>query len=428
MTEDNNNSVPSPEVNIGFGYDFTSSSLDRDTFKARIFEIPDNEIIFSTRSNENSSILTGSSLDKITEDASASFGMNVSGFKPFALDIKAKFAMHATEKKNYKFAYVYHIFEKCTETFADCSVPRIRKLLVPECREWLNDPRIPPQNVVDSFGTHVIASGVVHGARFNGYMTFTDTEEKFNENFSADIVMNILKTRASLGTKYSDGEESLSSTMQCEFSQRGGLLSSEPVHEPLKEEAFWKDQILKDGMSNDIISIKNFHGIWELVDDDNMERALELKQYVSNMRKDFFLGGGHKILALSLMNKPSDVGPYGLDYRAANDIARRKFEVEFARDGNLQDFEVEAFYDYYSYHGQTASNNIGKVILPNGVEASQYFTSPEVGQFFFVAYTTGEVTEQKLIPRVYVFDLTPEEAERCKRYEKPHRMGEPGTI
>jgi hypothetical protein len=405
---------------IGHGYDMVNGPIYDGAFqKGKIFE-PE-VVFFEPIVEEYGDTKVATNEEDISKGITASVGFNIDlgKFIPFSMDIKAKYHRNDDHHELHRYAYLYHNYIKGTEVFDNCDVTSIKKLLTPSFKEAIANPNVTPAQLVDSFGTHVIASGVKHGARFSVYLSFDDVNNKFNSEFNADLVSKIMKAKTDAHANLTDDEKALSSTLNIEVNQIGGQLSKGIFDDTPVSEKFdyWHASLEKDGNGEALVSIAQLHGIWELVDDEN--RANEIKQYIYNKTVEMRLNDKKKILALAFMNKPKDKGAYGLDYGGACGVVKGKFQKAFANDPALQDFDVEVMYDYRVgdfYHVTVESEYNNEE--PTG---DMFCNRPE---FVFVAYVNEkEGLSTAFMPRVYNFTLEESEEEACKLHSHPCRPG-----
>lgn len=405
---------------IGHGYDMVNGPIYDGAFqKGKIFE-PE-VVFFEPIVEEYGDTKVATNEEDISRGITASIGFNIDTgkFIPFSVDIKAKYHRNDDHHELHRYAYLYHNYIKGTEVFDNCDIISIKNLLTPSFKEAIANPNITPAQIVDSFGTHVIASGVKHGARFSVYVSFDDVNNKFNSEFNADLVSKIMKAKTDAHVNLTDDEKALSSTLNIEVNQIGGQLSKGIFDDTPVSEKFdyWHDSLEKDGNGEALVSIAQLHGIWELIDDEN--RANEIKQYIYNKTVDMQLNNKKKTLALAFMNKPKDKGKYGLDYGGACKVVKRKLQKALANDPALQDFDVEVMYDYKVgdfYHVTVESE------YNNEEQTGDMFCNrPE---FVFVVYVNEkDGLSTAFMPRVYNFTLEESEEDDCKLHRYPSRPG-----
>lgn len=281
---------------IGHGYDMVNGPIYDGAFqKGKIFE-PE-VVFFEPIVEEYGDTKVATNEEDISRGITASIGFNIDTgkFIPFSVDIKAKYHRNDDHHELHRYAYLYHNYIKGTEVFDNCDIISIKKLLTASFKEAIANPNITPAQIVDSFGTHVIASGVKHGARFSVYVSFDDVNNKFNSEFNADLVSKIMKAKTDAHVNLTDDEKALSSTLNIEVNQIGGQLSKGIFDDTPVSEKFdyWHDSLEKDGNGEALVSIAQLHGIWELVDDEN--RANEIKQYIYNKTVEMHLNGKKKL-------------------------------------------------------------------------------------------------------------------------------------
>lgn len=282
-TEKNNSN--DKEAFIGRGYDLINGScFTKENLKARVFYPRENKVTFLPSTSDDVSFSIVDEKSKVTESLAIAMKLNV-GFGIFKGEVKAAYEGTSEDTCETLYAVASYFYKKGVEDYAFGSVSNILEdgVLDPTFKKVINDPQVSPQRIMIDYGTHVLANGVVRGARLNYYLrtanrNHKDTESlkgalkaKFGSAFSANA--NLEKTK---------GFENEITETYYKFYQVGGAGADEimglasTVDGFDKACIFWKKSLQEAGKANEIASVGTVIPLWEFAEDPVRRKQLEL--------------------------------------------------------------------------------------------------------------------------------------------------------
>lgn len=168
------------ESPVGRGYNIFGAFADNASVQGPVLDfakMKNDGLITSTPINDSDTlIVAGQTLQQVSESMSASVSASGSGSfgaASFAGSMSSSFSKETMFRHEYHYANLYQLHRVArVKLLAD--IVRLRdSYLTPLAAEVINSPSVAADQVIDFFGTHVLA-GAVYGARFE-YSSATNT-------------------------------------------------------------------------------------------------------------------------------------------------------------------------------------------------------------------------------------------------------------
>lgn len=271
---------------IGRGYDVVNGvCFDADQLKARVFTAYNNLVTFNTGcENETLNFDTVYEKAETSKSIGAAMKMNL-GIGIFKGEVKASFDQSSEHEENMAYTCASYVCAKGCEDFplADAQSIKNDNLLTPAFKEAINNPQVSPQQIVNTYGTHVMANGVVHGARLNFYLSTSHSKNVDKLKLKAAIQASFgaaFKGNAS-ATVSEEYKDEINAT-SCTFVQVGGDTGDSAIKVVQGIDAFkeicktWKASLSSASHGNNIASVGSLIGLWEFADDADRKKELEL--------------------------------------------------------------------------------------------------------------------------------------------------------
>ena len=308
---------------IGRGYDVVNGySFEINKLKSRVFWPRNNKVKFSQSGKADASdFFTVFQKESISNSISAAMKLNV-GIGCFKGEAKAAYDSESTSEEEFAYSVASYIYNKGTEDYEFASPLQILddNILDPVFKKAINDPKISPARIVSSYGTHVLASGVVHGARLNFYLKTMNSVQSDKKELKASIALSFGKAfKANADVKIDSKYEQQINSTTGKFYQVGGdpgnsagdLISS--IEEFKTICTTWRESLRQPGMANEIANVGNLIGLWEFAEDDDRRAELEsymTGKYVESQKKTRILGLG--LINVPNMSSTEDISKFDL--------------------------------------------------------------------------------------------------------------------
>ena len=275
---------------IGCGYDLINDfCFSSDKVKARVF-IPRNNKVILEGSGKSDDVDFYTVFDgtKASQSIAAAMKINVS-YGIFKGEAKAAYNEDKSSEHSYAYSCASYIYQKGTERYDRSSVSDVLEdgALTTAFEKAINDYSVSPERIVLDYGTHVIANGVVRGARLNFYLkTLHDSSM---DKKKLETAINISFGKAFGAKANVDIEEKYQRVVNettCKFYQAGGDAGSQTMSLTTNLEGFqktceiWKDSLNNEDNAKEIARVGTLLPIWEFARDP--ARQAQLKNYMLN--------------------------------------------------------------------------------------------------------------------------------------------------
>lgn len=168
------------ESPVGRGYNIFGAFADNASVQGAVLDfakMKNDGLITSTRINDSDTlIVAGKTMQQVSESMSASVSASGGasfGAASFAGSMSSSFSKETMFRHEYHYANLYQLHRVArVKLLAD--MPRLREsYMTPLAADVINSPSVAAEQVIDFFGTHVLADAV-YGARFE-YSSATNT-------------------------------------------------------------------------------------------------------------------------------------------------------------------------------------------------------------------------------------------------------------
>ena len=270
---------------IGRGYDVVNGyCFNVANLKNRVFTPYNNQVSFVAGKDDTVEFRTVFSQSEVAESLAATMKLNT-GFGCFKAEAKSLFENNHSSTSNTAYTCASYLYLKGSETFDGASVRSLKEdgLLTSSFKADINDVNVPPSAIVRDYGTHVLVSGIVHGARLNFYLKTNHRTNIDKDKLELAIRGSFSKAFSTSGSLDTSGEfhEELEGTT-FKFVQVGGDTGPDAMSLISGLENFrsicnnWKASLDKPNNANNIASVGHMLGLWEFADDEARRKELEL--------------------------------------------------------------------------------------------------------------------------------------------------------
>ncbi len=209
--------------NLGHGWDVFEASDSPQAKKPRIVDVFVNLCSEPSESERGSELLmeTARNISSLTKKLTVQ--TKVSGeYGAFKGEVESHYSKTSTSSSDRYTALIANTF---TRRIYSCSEEQIRRRLSKKFIEDINNPRMLPHELIDTYGTHVI-SKVKYGGRLFMHLTSTSTLATSSEEFELAAKATYGKVSAEAKTKFSQATADQVNKMKVETTVLGGSLQS----------------------------------------------------------------------------------------------------------------------------------------------------------------------------------------------------------
>ena len=273
---------------IGCGYDLVNDfCFSSDKVKARVFIPRNNKVILDgSGKSDDVDFYTVFEGTKVSQSIAAAMKINVN-YGIFKGEAKAAYNEEKSSEHSYAYSCASYIYQKGTERYDRSSVSDIMEdeVLTTAFEKAINDYSVSPERIVLDYGTHVIANGVVRGARLNFYLKTLHDNKLDNKKLEAAINVSFgkafgAKAEVEVEEKYQKAVEETT----CKFFQAGGDAGTQTMSLTTSLDGFkktceiWKESLDKETNAKEIARVGTLLPLWEFAREP--ARQAQLKNYM----------------------------------------------------------------------------------------------------------------------------------------------------
>lgn len=272
------------ESYIGLGYDLVNGScFSKELLKDRVFYPRGNTVQFERAECDDVSFSIVEEKSKVTESIAASMKLNMS-FGIFKGELNAAYDESSEDSSDSLYAVASYYYKRGVEKYEYGGSINLKNdgVLDPAFKQAINDFSVHPSEIVSTYGTHALSSGVVRGARLNYYLKTSNTKHLRKEDIKAGIKAKFGKAFGVTGNfeMSKECEEEVNKT-DYKFLQVGGLANEKLMALCTSIEGFntvcetWKKSLENPDMGREIAAVGSVVPLWELADDPIRRKQLE---------------------------------------------------------------------------------------------------------------------------------------------------------
>ena len=270
---------------IGRGYDLVNGAcFSSELLKDRVFTPRWNKVTFrGSNQSDDVSFSIVNEKSKISESLAASMKINA-GFSIFKGEVKGAYDSTQEDRCETLYAVASYFYKKGVEDYEYGSAINLKEdgVLEPAFKKAINDFNVTPAQIVSSYGTHVLASGVVHGARLNYYLRTENINHKDTSKLKLALKTKFGSAFSAEGNmEATQGFEDEIKNTSYKFIQVGGMAAENLMSLVQNVNGFneacqvWKKSLNESQNAHEIATVGSMVPLWELADDPVRKKQLE---------------------------------------------------------------------------------------------------------------------------------------------------------